>query len=238
VASSKLRAWVRLLAPVLASLLGLAALRLLGPDLLDQQRLRSLLAPLGVLAPLAFIGLLAVRPLALLPGQLFAAVGGMLFGVVWGSAYALLGSVLSTAVLFFLSKRFGTRWMRRFAGGQRYTALARTARRHGFKVAWTVCINPLVPTDVLVALAGASGARFWPTAVGVLLGSVPGTVLTAQFGSALSQGRLVMTVLAGVGLIVSMVVGVFVGRRVVSDYQQERRGARRADEATQARVGA
>ena len=36
-------------------------------------------------------------------------------------------------------------------------------------------------------------ARFWPLAGGVLIGTVPGTVLTAQCGSALSQGKTSLT---------------------------------------------
>lgn len=209
--------WLRVLAPVLASIAGLATLRLLGPDFLDQQTLREWLAPMGVWAPVVFVLLLGVRPVTLLPGQVFTAVGGLLFGVVMGSLYALLGSLLATALLFYLSRRFGTRFMKRFAG-KKYDAVKLTAKRHDFKVAALVTINPLFPTDVIVALAGASGARFWPTALGILVGTVPGTILTAQFGSALGKGKTIMTMVAAAGMILSMVIGVIVGRRVMSDF--------------------
>ena len=82
--------WMRIAAPVLASIAGLAMLRLLGPDLLDQETLRRWLAPLGGWTPVAFVALLALRPLTLLPGQPFTALGGILFGalIARGSAYA------------------------------------------------------------------------------------------------------------------------------------------------------
>ncbi|MGA9525125.1 MAG: TVP38/TMEM64 family protein [Myxococcaceae bacterium] len=219
---TRTRMWLRVLAPVLASIVGLTSLRLLGPDILDQQTLSRFLAPLGAFAPAVFILLLTLRPITLLPGQVFAAVGGILFGVVMGTVYALVGSLLAAAMVFFLSRRFGTRFMRRVTGGH-YEALIQVARRHDFKVLVLATLNPLVPTDVVIAIAGASGARFWPTTAGVLTGTIPGTVLTVQFGSALSQGKTALTLLAAAGMVVSMVLGVLLGRRVVSDFGAARR---------------
>lgn len=214
---SKVKFWLKVLAPVLASIAGLATLRLLGPDFLDQKTLRGFLAPLGVWAPVVFILLLGVRPVTLLPGQVFTAVGGILFGVALGTAYALAGSLLATGLVFVLARKFGTRVLKRFAGDQ-YDAVQITARRHDFKVSAIVTLNPLFPTDVMVAMAGASGARFWPTAFGLLLGTLPGTVLTAYFGAALSEGKTIGTIVSAVAIIISMVIGVFVGRKVMADF--------------------
>lgn len=207
------KAWLKMLAPVLASILGLVALRLLGPDVVNQQDLQRWLVPLGRWAPLAFILFLAVRPITLLPGQLFTAVGGMLFGTAAGTVYALLGSLLANALVFFLGKRFGKRLMRRVAG-ERYQALKGVARRHGFRFALLTCINPLLPSDVMIAVASASGARALPTLLGMLIGTVPGTFLTAQFGSGLAQGRTIMTLVSAVGMVVSLVLGTLLGRRI------------------------
>jgi hypothetical protein len=53
--------------------------------------------------------------------------------------------------------------------------------------------------------------------LGVLLGTVPGTVLTAQFGSALGQGRTVLTAVAAVGMAVSVVLGAWLGRKIIRE---------------------
>jgi uncharacterized membrane protein YdjX (TVP38/TMEM64 family) len=196
---------------------GLAMLRLLGPDLLDQETLRRWLAPLGAWAPGAFVALLAVRPITLLPGQPFTALGGILFGAGPATLYALAGSLLATALVFWLSRRFGTRFVKRFAG-EHFEALQITTRRHDFKLAAIVTLNPLLPTDMMIAIAGASGARFWPTALGTLVGTLPGTWLTAQFGSALGTGRTILTLVSAAGLLLSMALGVWLGRRFVSDF--------------------
>ncbi len=208
-----LKGWLRVLAPLGASIGGLALLRLLGPDILSQRELREWLEPMGRAAPVAYIAALAIRPLTLLPGHLFAAVGGMAFGTLAGTAYALVGSFLAGLVIFGLARKLGARPMRRLAG-EHYPALERAARKHDFQFALLTCINPLLPTDVMFAVAAASGARFWPTVAGMLLGTLPGTFLMVQFGSGLAQGRTVMTVVSGVGLVVSLVLGGVLGRRV------------------------
>jgi uncharacterized membrane protein YdjX (TVP38/TMEM64 family) len=215
---AKTAQWARVTAPVLASLAGLATLRLLGPDLLDRETLHGWLSPLGAWAPVGFVVLLAVRPLTLLPGQLFTAVGGLLFGALRGSFYAFIGTLFSAGLVFLLARAFGTRFMKRFAG-EHFEALKSTARRHDFKVAAVVTVNPLLPTDVMIAIAGASGARFLPTALGTLLGTAPGTFLTAQFGSALGSGNAILTLLSAAGMGASMALGVWLGRRVVSDFE-------------------
>jgi uncharacterized membrane protein YdjX (TVP38/TMEM64 family) len=216
---SKGRTWLRVLFPVAASLLGLVTLRLLGPDMVSQQQLSEWIRPLGLWAPVAFVLFLAVRPVTLLPGQIFTAVGGILFGMVAGSVYALLGSLLANILTFWLAKRLGTRFMKRMAG-RRYQAIRRTARRHDFSWGLLMCINPLVPTDVMVALAAGCGARLWPTVFGVLVGTIPGTVLTAWFGSALGQGQTALTAVSAAGLVISLVAGVFVGRKAYKELME------------------
>ena len=214
------KVWLRVLAPLLASIAGLTTLRLLGPDFINQRELHAYLAPLGKWAPLTFIFFLAIRPVTLLPGQLFTAVGGMIFGTVPATLYSLAGSLLASALIFGLSRWLGTRLMKRMAGS-RYPAITRVARRHGFKFALLTCINPLLPTDVMIAAATAAGARFWPLALGVVLGTIPGTFLTAQFGSGLAQGQTVMTVVSGVGMVVSLVLGAVLGRRIFQEVNEE-----------------
>jgi uncharacterized membrane protein YdjX (TVP38/TMEM64 family) len=210
------KGWLRVLAPVGASMGGLVLLRLLGPDVIDQRELHDFLAPLGKAAPLVYLFALSIRPLTLLPGHLFAAVGGMVFGTLMGTVYALIGSFLAALIVFGIGRKVGVRPMKRLAG-EHYPALARAARKHDFQFTLLTCINPLLPTDMMLAAAAASGARFWPSVAGIMLGTLPGTFLMVQFGSGLAQGHTMMTVVSGVGLVVSFVLGGILGRRVYKE---------------------
>jgi uncharacterized membrane protein YdjX (TVP38/TMEM64 family) len=217
--SPRIKRWLRVLAPLVLSLGGLAMLRLLGSDALDQHELRRWIAPLGKAAPWVYVLALGLRPLTLLPGHIFAAVGGMLFGTLAGTAYALLGSFLGAAVLFFPARKLGQRPLRRLAG-PRYEALVRVARKHDFQFAFLTTINPLLPTDPMLIAAAASGARFWPSVAGVVLGTLPGTFLMVQFGSGLAQGRTWMTAVSAAGLVGSLVLGGVLGRRIYRELNE------------------
>jgi uncharacterized membrane protein YdjX (TVP38/TMEM64 family) len=210
------KGWLKVLAPVMASIGGLAFLRLLGPDVIDQRQLHDFIAPLGRLAPVAYLLALAIRPLTLLPGTLFAAVGGMVFGTLMGTVYAIIGSFLAALLIFGIARKLGVRPMKRLAG-EHYPALVRAASKHDFQFAFLATINPLLPTDIMIAATAASGGRFWPSVAGMLLGTLPGTFLMVQFGSGLAQGRTLMTVISAAGLVVSFVLGGFLGRRVYQE---------------------
>jgi uncharacterized membrane protein YdjX (TVP38/TMEM64 family) len=212
----KLRLGLKLLAPLCVSVGLLVALRIVGPEYLDQQHLSGVLRPLGHWAPLAFVLLLGARPVTLLPGQLFAAVGGILFGTIMGTVYALAGSLLATALIHLLSSRWGRGPMKRLAG-HRHEGIQRAARKNGFQVGFLACINSLIPADVMLAAASAAGARFWPLALGAVVGSVPGTLLTTSFGSSLSQGKTWTTVASVGGLLVSLTLGILLGRRLARE---------------------
>lgn len=212
--------WLKLSAPIVAATLGLICLKFLTPHLINQHQLGPWLHRFGPWAPIVFVVLLAVRPLTLLPGQMLTALGGLFFGTLRGALFAIAGHFLATALVFGAARRFGPRLLKRVAGGQ-YEALVRAARRHDFSFAVLTTINPLMPTDVTVAAAAASKARFWPTVLGVTLGSLPGTFLTAQFGSALGQGKTIATALSLTGLVVSLVLGALLGRKVLHEIDED-----------------
>jgi len=208
--------WVKVLAPSLAAIGGLLAFRFAMPHLVGKGELAHWFRSWGPWAPVVFIAILAVRPVTLLPGQLLTAVGGMIFGALLGGVYAMIGSFLSTVVVYVLANRLGHRLMKKLAGAK-YPALVRSAKQHDFQFAVLITLNPFFPTDVAVAAAAASKARFWPTALGVLVGTLPGTLLTAQFGSALQRGAPILTTLSAVGMVASLVLGAFLGRKMFQE---------------------
>ncbi len=176
----------------------------------------------GAWAPLVFLAVLALRPVAFLPGQILCAVGGLVFGTTMGSIYALIGSALSTTLLFFGARSFGTRPLQRLLGA-RYHPLSRIARKRDFQVSAVCTLNPLLPTDVTIMAGAAAGARYGHLLVGVLLGTLPGTVITAHFGSSLRQGNNAMSVAAGIGLVLSLILGAFFGRSIVRELRESPR---------------
>ncbi|MFP2957399.1 TVP38/TMEM64 family protein [Myxococcus sp. 1LA] len=230
----RLSAGLKLIGPLCISVGLLVGLRLLGPQYLDQRTLSEWLRPLGALAPVVFILLLAVRPVTLLPGQLFTAVGGILFGMAMGTVYALIGTVLASGLIHFLARRLGRKPMRRLAG-DKHPVFQRAAREHGFQLGFLACVNSVIPADVMLATASASGARYAPLALGAVVGTIPGTLLTALFGSSLGQGKTWMTAVSATGMVVSLLLGLVLGRKLMRELLAKEAPASPGDEAPAAR---
>ena len=221
---SRPRLW-KLVLPLGASVLGLCMLKLLDPHLVSRGQLLALLRPLGPYTPLVYLALLLVRPVTLLPGQLLTAIGGVLFGGLQGTLYAIVGSFLGSSLTFFIGRRWGRRWIHR-ALGERAPLLEKAARENDFLFALVFTLNPLIPTDPILALAASSGARYGRTMAGTLLGIVPGTLATAYFGMALSAGHPWVIGVSVVGWAVSVVGGIAVGYRVYREVMQTQLPAR------------
>lgn len=205
----------KIAAPMLAAIAGLVALRLLAKGAVSQRTLSDFLSRFGELAPLVFVLFLGARPLTLLPGQVLTAVGGLLFGAKMGTVYALAGSLLSCALIFGLTRLAGGGRLLKRLMGRKHQEVVVVAREHNFKISAIATLNPLLPTDVYIAAAASAGARFGPLALGVLVGTLPGTFITAQFGSALGQGKTVMTAATAAGMVLSVVLGLWLARAVL-----------------------
>ncbi|HEY8207732.1 MAG TPA: VTT domain-containing protein [Myxococcaceae bacterium] len=209
----------KIAAPMMAAIGGLVALRLLSRGAVSQRTLSDFLSRFGELAPLVFVLFLGARPLTLLPGQVLTAVGGLLFGAKMGTVYALLGSLLSCALVFGLTRLAGGGRLLKRLMGHKHQEVVEVAREHSFKLSVIATLNPLLPTDVYIAAAASAGARFGPLALGVLIGTLPGTFITAQFGSALGQGKTVMTAATAAGMVLSVLLGLWLGRAVLRAHQ-------------------
>ena len=205
---------------MLASALGLCTLKLLDPHLVSRAALLHALRPLGPWTPLAYLGLLTIRPVTLLPGQILTALGGVLFGGWKGALYAMLGSWFASTITFFIGKKFGTRFIRKAVANPE--ALERAAKANDFLFALVFTLSPVVPTDPILAIAASAGGRYWRTMAGTLLGIVPGTLATAYFGTALSAGHPWVIALTVAGWLVSAVGGVWVGLRVYRTFYPAR----------------
>jgi len=214
--------WLKVAAPLLAAIAGMVALRLLAKGVVSQRTLSDLLSRFGELAPLVFVLFLGARPLTLLPGQVLTAVGGLLFGAKMGTIYALIGSFLSCALIFAIARYAGGgRLMKRLAG-HKYQAMVDVTREHNFKLSVIATMSPLVPTDVFIAAAASARARFVPLVAGVLVGTLPGTYVTALFGSSLGQGKTITTAVTAAGMVLSLLLGLWLGREVVKQAQAGR----------------
>ena len=142
---------------------------------------------LGVWGPVVFIVGYAVATVAFLPGSILTLAAGVIFGLVQGTIYTLIGATLGASAAFLVA-RYGARRTieRKIAGNARFAAIDKAVGREGFKIVALLRLSPIFPFNLLNYALGLTKVRFLPylAACGAML---PGTLLYVYYGKALGS---------------------------------------------------
>jgi uncharacterized membrane protein YdjX (TVP38/TMEM64 family) len=135
----------------------------------------------GVAGPVVFVLAGGVLGLALFPGQVVAAVAGMLFGAVAGTALALGAAALAAASCVLAGRWLGADAVLSLLGprGRRWRTWL---RENGFAAVLACRLAPGTPAGILNYVAGLAGIRLGPIIAAVALGALPKTIAYVALG--------------------------------------------------------
>jgi uncharacterized membrane protein YdjX (TVP38/TMEM64 family) len=139
----------------------------------------------GVLYPLLF----GACNVLLLPAGVLAIGSGLVFGLWWGFALTLLGTVFGAAVSFGIGRLLGRRWLLgRVLENPRFAAIDGAIERHGWKIVFLTQVHPLFPTSLLNYLYGVTRMRFGVCLLWIAIGQAPGLFLYSYLGTLTQYG--------------------------------------------------
>lgn len=168
------------------------------------EQFRAELPRYGALAPLAYIGLYALQiVIAPLPGAALAYTAGYLFGPVPAAAYSITGILIGSALGFLLARRFGMPIIEKMAPKswiERWRSLA------AVNSSFTWFLLMLAPTaDVFYFVAGLTTLSFRRFMLIVLIGRLPGIILSSYLGANIEAfGAQWIVILIGAMLLVAL----------------------------------
>ncbi len=152
---------------------------------------------LGWLGVVAFAVTMAVAGLAAVPLSPFAITAGLVFGFGRGLLAVQLGTMLSSALNFLISRHFARRFVQqRLATHPKFRSIDGAVGREGWKIVAMMRFVP-VPFGLLNYLLGLTAIGFWPyliaTALPIILGNSffvwIGTTANAGLEAATGAGR-------------------------------------------------
>lgn len=151
---------------------------------LSADSLRAYVQGIGLLAPAAFVGLVTLRQVLLLPSAVVLTVGGLLFGAITGGLLGGAGLVCSALLCFGAARVLGREWLwPRLPEG-----LRDLERRAGSAVVWIVGVMTAHPMGVMTPVhlgAGATRMAWQSFAAVVALAAPLRAALYASFGASL-----------------------------------------------------
>ncbi len=150
-----------------------------------QKRIAEMGTMGGVLYPVLFAGCNVL----LLPGGVIAMGSGLFFGLWWGTALNVIGTVIGAAVAFGISRKLGRSWLeQRLLRHEKWAALDHAIAREGWKIILLSQIHPLFPTSLLNYLYGVTRIRFSTCLLWIAIGQTPGLFLYAYLGTLAQLG--------------------------------------------------
>ncbi len=174
------------------------------------EALQETIADAGIWAPLIFVGIKALTftfaPLSAGPIQ-FAS--GILFGVIPGALYSLLGELLGGTVNVIIARLFGRRIVRRFVGAAALARVDGFYERHlkDWKSLLAARVLLFSVYDFISYAVGFSQIRLSVYIAVSFVGGIPPTLLFVLIGTEAAQNQNVLLVFY---LLAALVFVVFV----------------------------
>lgn len=175
---------------------GVIMLELLTGDI-DVQAVRDWIRDLGPWGPILLITVLAIAMvLAPIPNPPFMIAAGIAWGTFLGVVYAVIGQLIGSAIIFFISKKFGRRFIPRLIGKQGAERVDTLAREMGPQVVFWWRMMP-VSFDFAAYAAGLTAMSFRLFITLVFLGSIVPTTVVVAFGDSFGRSWQAQLVTAG-----------------------------------------
>jgi uncharacterized membrane protein YdjX (TVP38/TMEM64 family) len=158
--------------------------------ILDVHALRRTIMDLGMLGPLAVIGLMILAILVSpIPSAPIALAAGALYGHTWGTLYILIGAELGALAAFALGRMVGRDTVQRWLG-ERLPDARLGSQSSLMSIVFVSRLLPFISFDIVSYAAGFTTLSAWRFALATLAGILPASFLLAYFGGQMANGEL------------------------------------------------
>lgn len=166
------------------------------------QDVRAVVDDAGGWAPVLYVVLVTVLTCAFLPFPIMAAAGGLVFGVVEGTALSVLGGTLGALLAFTLARTVAGGAVAGLAG-DRLERVQRAVEQRGFVAVLYARIFPGVPRDLSNYLFGLTRVGVLAFGAATVIGIAPRAYAYVALGGSLGSFDSTQSIIA-IALLVAM----------------------------------
>lgn len=184
----------------------------------DEARLEMMIESAGIFAPLAYIGVQVVQIVVfIIPGEATQIAGGYLFGVWFGTLYAMIGAAIGTVITFMIGRTSGKGFLEELFSEKQVDQFDPIINsKHSRLVFFLLFLIPAIPKDVLCYIGGITNLKLKDFLVLSLAGRFPALFLSMFFGTAVAEGNLTVMITVGVIAVVLFCVGVVFRQKIIN----------------------
>ncbi|MCI6988794.1 MAG: VTT domain-containing protein [Campylobacter sp.] len=136
---------------------------------LNSEILQNFITQKSKIAWMIYILAWIVLPIFFFPVPVLAGVGGVLFGLVWGSVFTLVGAMINMLIMFYLGKVFKTKSIK-FRINDKFSYIL------------VLRLIPFIPYNLLNYACGFFNISLRNYIPASLIGIIPGTLVLINLG--------------------------------------------------------
>jgi uncharacterized membrane protein YdjX (TVP38/TMEM64 family) len=140
----------------------------------------------GFLAPLIFIMIAAFKAVfPVIPGEVVAVLGVLLFGPVFGFIYTLIGITIGSTIAFLLARRYGQPFVEFVAGKERFKRVHDLTGDKTLFTFFLIYLVPGTPDDIVTYIGGLTSLNIVTFITIAFFGRLPAYLLYILAGTSL-----------------------------------------------------
>ena len=172
--------------------------------------LKNDIANMGLNGVIITLGLQVLQIIvAIIPGQPMEVIAGMLYGTWGGMLLCLVGILIGSTIVFYLTRKIGMNFIQIFFDKEQINKIKRKKIFKNTKklelFMFIMFVIPLVPKDIFIYLAGISPISPKKFMLITTVARIPGLFITVFAGNNLSEGNFII---AAVLVIVFLILGI------------------------------
>ena len=162
--------------------------------------------------------------IALIPGEVVETAAGYAFGPLWGTVICYGGVAAASALIFFLTRRFGIRLVEVFVSREKINELKfiNTSKKRNFLI-FILFFIPGTPKDLITYFAGLTDIKITEFLCISLVARFPSVISSTVGGHLLGEGSYLSALLLyGITGAVS-IAGLLIYNKIIKSRQEKKK---------------
>lgn len=162
--------------------------------------------------------------IALIPGEVVETAAGYAFGPLWGTVICYAGVAAASALIFFLTRRFGIRLVEVFVSREKINELKfiNTSKKRNFLI-FILFFIPGTPKDLITYFAGLTDIKITEFLYISLVARFPSVISSTFGGHLLGEGQYIHALLLyGITGAVS-IAGLLIYNKIIKSRQEKKK---------------
>ncbi|MGC9356527.1 MAG: TVP38/TMEM64 family protein [Anaerolineae bacterium] len=153
-------------------------------DRFNRANLEDFVSRFGAWAPLAYVAIYVISAPIPFLAPVISAVGGLLFGTLWGMLLVVGSATLSALIPFTMARQLGRDWVESRVKGKRLEEYYKQSEgSRGFTFIVLMRLIPVLPWEIQNYVAGLTRVAVPTFAAGTVLGILPGSFSLVFLGA-------------------------------------------------------